>query len=80
MLADLRLLVPEVLLILDHSYCQLFEKGVSPFDSPTSSPIAKDPLPAPMAEKVLNTSGDPFPKAKKVTPVYQVERGRYWRC
>jgi hypothetical protein len=37
---------------------------------PTSSPIANDPLPAPIAEKVLKTSGDPFPNARNVTPVY----------
>jgi hypothetical protein len=28
-----------------------------------------------MAEKVLKTSGEPFPNAKNVTPVYQVGGG-----
>jgi hypothetical protein len=36
--------------------------------APISSPIANDPDPCVIALKVLNKSGDPFPKAKKVTP------------
>jgi hypothetical protein len=36
--------------------------------APISSPTAMLPLLEPMAAKVLNTSGDPLPKAKNVTP------------
>jgi len=36
--------------------------------APTSSPIAKLPEFARIAENVENKSGLPFPKAKKVTP------------
>ena len=36
--------------------------------APSSSPIAKLPESARIAEKVENTSGEPFPNAKKVTP------------
>jgi hypothetical protein len=37
--------------------------------APKSSPTASDPLFVLMAAKVLNTSGLPFPNARKVTPV-----------
>ena len=36
--------------------------------APSSSPIAKLPESARMAENVENTSGEPFPNARKVTP------------
>lgn len=36
--------------------------------APRSSPIARLPESARMAEKVLKTSGDAFPNARKVTP------------
>lgn len=36
--------------------------------APSSSPMAKLPESARMAEKVENTSGEPLPKARKVTP------------
>lgn len=36
--------------------------------APINSPTAMLPLLEPMAAKVLKTSGEPFPKAKKVTP------------
>jgi hypothetical protein len=36
--------------------------------APTSSPIARLPDPARIAERVENKSGLPFPKARKVTP------------
>lgn len=42
--------------------------------------MAKDALPAPMAEKVLKTSGEPFPNARKVTPVCVVMLTKKKRC
>jgi hypothetical protein len=36
--------------------------------APRSSPTAMLPLLEPMAAKVLKTSGEPLPKARKVTP------------
>ena len=36
--------------------------------APINSPTAKEPELFDIALKVLNTSGDPFPKAKNVTP------------
>lgn len=36
--------------------------------APRSSPIARLPDPARIAENVENKSGEPFPNAKKVTP------------
>src|SRR5437762_1443905 len=38
--------------------------------APISSPIASDPDSCDIALKVLNKSGDPFPKAKKVIPAF----------
>lgn len=42
--------------------------------APKSSPMARDPEPDFMAPKVENTSGDPFPKARKVTPAWERKR------
>jgi len=38
--------------------------------APINSPIAKLPASLLSAEKVENTSGDPFENARKVTPAY----------
>jgi hypothetical protein len=38
--------------------------------APINSPIANEPELLDMALNVLNTSGEPFPNAKKVTPVF----------
>lgn len=42
--------------------------------APMSSPIANDPDPARMAAYVENTSGEPLPNAKKVTPARDSDR------
>lgn len=44
--------------------------------APSSSPIARLPESARMAEKVLNTSGEAFPNARKVTPATFSSRPR----
>ena len=36
--------------------------------APSSSPMASEPEPDDIAEKVEKTSGEPLPRAKKVTP------------
>jgi hypothetical protein len=46
--------------------------------APKSSPIAKLPDPARMAENVENTSGLPFPNARKVTPATFSSSPRSW--
>lgn len=46
--------------------------------APKSSPIARLPESAFIAEKVEKTSGLPFPKAKKVTPATFSSRPRSW--
>lgn len=45
--------------------------------APMSSPTANPNVPLLIAEKVLNTSGLPFPKAKKVTPAVLSLNPRY---
>lgn len=40
--------------------------------APKSSPMAKDPEPCLREAKVENTSGEPFEKAKKVTPAWEL--------
>src|SRR5215207_8382851 len=42
--------------------------------APMSSPTARDPELIFIAAKVLNTSGEPFPNAKNVTPAYKKNR------
>jgi len=44
--------------------------------APSSSPIAREPESARMAEKVEKTSGEPFPNARKVTPATFSSRPR----
>ena len=46
--------------------------------APSSSPIAKLPESARMAENVENTSGLPFPNARKVTPATFSSKPRSW--
>lgn len=46
--------------------------------APRSSPMARLPELARMAEKVENTSGLPFPNARKVTPATFSSRPRNW--
>lgn len=45
--------------------------------APMSSPTANPSVPLLIAEKVLNTSGLPLPKAKKVTPAVLSLNPRY---
>src|SRR5262245_45006902 len=46
--------------------------------APINSPMAKLPEPTLMAENVENRSGEPFPKAKKVTPAMDSDIRRDW--
>lgn len=47
--------------------------------APINSPIAKLPASLLSAEKVEKTSGDPFEKAKNVTPAYTSHTLISWR-
>ena len=46
--------------------------------APSSSPMARLPEFARIAEKVENTSGEPLPNARKVTPATFSSRPRIW--